>query len=208
MYLAELKATVVKGLKDTFDNDFPEADFRGINITLEYPVAKTEYPAIWVDYDPAGPLRIVGIGHDEYGDAGAGNFNSLYRWNFAGSVSFTCAALSNLECDRLIDSMIRCLAFSRSTAALGALRSKIEASDLIGMNFDWDEVEQRGFSVSPGTPWGTDELIYEGTLAMEVVGEFTSTPAGVLVPVSEVEVVEFIMGDDDPTTPGGWIQEI
>jgi hypothetical protein len=206
VYLAELKATVVKGLRDTFDNDFPIADFRNVRIGLDFPINKQEYPSVWVDYDPSGPLRIAGIGHSEYAEEGTG-YTSLYRWTFSGSVSFTVVALTSLERDRLLDALIQVLAFSRLPGRTG-LRDLIEHPDsLIGMNFDWDEVEQRGFSTAPGTPWGTDEMMYEGTLAMEVVGEFVVSDASVLVPVSRIEVIDFVATDPDPTTPGGWLEE-
>jgi hypothetical protein len=74
------------------------------------------------------------------------------------------------------------------------------------MNFDFDEIGQRGFSAAPGTPWGTDDVVYEGTLAMECVGEFVSNiDTGEIVGViSAIQVTPYSDKEEDPTSEGGW----
>lgn len=190
-------------MKEVFDNDFAIADFRNILITLDYPIQKQQYPSIWVDFEPLGSLSLVGIGHSEYVEQGPEISREMYRWRFAGHLSFTAVAMTSLERDRLCDAIIRVLAFSR-TAAMSQFRTTIEGGELIALNVDFDQVELRGFSVSPGTPWGTDELVYEGTIAMEIAGEFVNTDTVDLVHLEAIELFEWVETfESDPTT-GEW----
>lgn len=200
--MTHTKAQAIKALRQTFDGDFIEPDFRNIKIDLEYPVDAQNYPSIWVDFEPLGNLQIVGIGHSEYVSNGP-NFNDAYRWRFAGHLTFTAVAMSSFERDRLVDSLVKVFAFSR-VAALSAFRQIIEGGELIALNADFDQVEMRGFSTSSGTPWGTDDLIYEGTVVMEIAGEFILTDTMELVPVNSIELFEWNLDlEHDPTT-GTW----
>lgn len=200
------KATAIEAMRQTFDSDFVEPDFRSIKISLEYPVSPQDYPSIWVDFEPLGSLSIVGIGHSEFVDADGGT-NEMYRWRFAGHLTFTAVAMTSLERDRLIDSLIKVFAFSRANG-LTAFRQTIEAGTLIALNADFDQVELRGFSTSSGTPWGTDEMIYEGTVAMEIAGEFVNTSTDLLLDVSGIETIEWTVGWEDDPTSGVWQSEI
>jgi hypothetical protein len=161
-----------------------------------------------MDFDPGTELKIVGIGHDEYvpGPGGIGS-NTLYRWAFSGYLTFTVVALSSLERDRLFDAVVRVMAFSKATS-VGAFRTILERGDLIAMNADFDEIELRGFSAAAGTPWGTDEMMYEGTVAMEVRGEFVNTDDTVLQNVSKIELINWEVGWSSDPTNGVWQQEL
>lgn len=176
-------------------------------MSLEYPVQPQEYPSIWIDFEPLGNLSIVGIGHDEYVDTGViSQSHTLYRWRFAGHLSFTAVAMSSLERDRLVDSLISVFAFSRSNG-LTRFRQVIEGGELIALNADFDQVEMRGFSASAGTPWGTDEMMYEGTVVIEIAGEFVNTDDTVLYSLANINVIEWTVGwDEDPTddSDGVW----
>lgn len=196
------KAQAIKALKDTFDSDFIEPDFRNILISLEYPVAPQDYPSIWIDFEPLGSLSIVGIGHSEFVAADGGT-NEMYRWRFSGHLSFTAVAMTSLERDRLVDCLIKVFAFSRANG-LTTFRQIIEGGSLIALNADFDQVELRGFSASSGTPWGTDEMIYEGTVAMEIAGEFVNTSTDLLLDVTGIETIEWTVGWEDDPTEGVW----
>lgn len=196
------KAQAIKALRDTFDSDFLEPDFRNIKIDLEYPVDEQSYPSIWVDFEPLGNLSIVGIGHSEY-TAAVGGSNEAYRWRFAGHLSFTAVALSSLERDRLVDALIKVFAFSRS-AGLTTFRQILEGGQLIALNADFDQVELRGFSTSSGTPWGADDLMYEGTVVIEIAGEFVNTSTDLLMDVSGIEMFEWVLDTESDPTTGDW----
>lgn len=187
-YLVHLKTTLVEACKQVFDATFPEVDFRDLHVSIEYPVDEQNYPGIWVAYSDTQPLRIAGIDHKEYTEAGVdGTVQAFTRWRFAGYASFTLVALSSLERDRLFDAMVRVLALHREDDSVSAFRQYIENNEFVAVNFDFDEVEVVGNSVTPGTPWGSDEFIYEVTVNMEAIGEFISDNAtGDLVPLRAI----------------------
>lgn len=194
-------------MRQSFNASFPDADFQNILISMEYPVAKIDYPSVWVDYDAVGPMTVAMIGADEYSPRVDGDFDTLYRWTFAGALSFTVVALTSLERDRLFDAVASVLAFSR-VPGLDTYRNILEAGPRIALRANWDSIDQRGFSASPGTPWGTDEIIYEATLALELQGDFVMNADKVVVPLSGlvVETWEYHLGDPFPGDE--WIQQV
>ncbi len=200
-YLVHLKTALVEALKKTFDGDFPDPDFRGINVSIEYPVEPQHYPGIWVDYTDSASLRAAGIDHFEFTEPGdSGYVRRFTRWRFAGYASFTVVALTSLERDRLFDQLVRVMAFTHETDQVPEFRNYVENNEFIAMNFDFDEIEPRGNSVAPGTPWGSDELIYEVTVNMEVIGEFISEGStGTLAPLSTILVTGRMSETDDLT---------
>ena len=213
-YLTPLKALLVEAVNQTFDQAYPVAQFRGVHCSIEYPVEPQQYPGIWVDYDDTKPLQTAGVDHLETTITG-GSISLYRRWKFAGYASYTIAALTSLERDTLYDEMVRVLAFGDRSPTTERFRTYIENNDLIAANFDFDQIETRGNAAVPGTPWGTDEIIYERTLTMEVVGEFVSdSETGLLVPLSKINVLDpdvILNADEVPPTmqvsdpTGGWI---
>ena len=205
MFITYTKAQARKAMALTFDADFVDPDFRNINVSLEFPVKEQDYPAIWIEFEPLGSLSLVGIGHSEYVSSGPEMAREMYRWRFAGHLSFTAVAMTSLERDRLVDHLVRVFAFSRMDT-MKIFRETIEGGELIALNIDFDQVELRGFSTSPGTPWGTDEMVYEGTVAMEVAGEFVSTDTVDLVFLSQIETFNWVYTfQNDPTTGSNWL---
>ncbi len=201
MYMTHVKAVAVKAMKSTFDADFPEADFRDLRVSIEYPVLSTDFPSIWVDFDPIGPLRPTAVGHFEDNSV-SGGFERVTRWSYAGNLTYTCVALTAFERDRLFDQMISVIAFAQVDTQRGEFRSIMETSPLVAINVNYHEIDQRGFSAAPGTPWGTDAMMYEATMGMSVTGEFISVPsAELLLPISQVDVFSWVNGvARDPTT--------
>lgn len=199
-YLTHLKGMLVQGIKETFDDSYPEPNFRKVHCSIEYPVDAMNYPGIWVDYADTDKLRIAGVDHQEQEVLSDGNFLPYTRWRFGGYASYTITALTSLECDRLFDELVKVFAFGRQDPARARFRAFVESNDFIAANFDFDEIEPRGNAAAPGTPWGTDEIIYERTINMEVIGEFVSSNAtGELVPLSKIilDPVQ-VLGPNDP----------
>lgn len=190
MYLAPLKAAVVEALRDTFDGDYPNADFQNINVSVEYPILKSQYPNLWVTYDDSAELSIASIGHLETTfDVSTQTYTQVNRWRFQGTVTITIAALSSLERDRLYDEVVRTFAFGGQNVALNVFREKIEDNDFIGMNFNFDDLQPSGDIAAMGTPWQTEEMIYEKSLSIDLIGEFVGDPkTQQLVPLSKVLV--------------------
>jgi hypothetical protein len=73
---------------------------------------------------------------------------------------------------------------------------------------DFDTLQPSGAAAAPGTPWGSDEIIYERTISQQVVGEFVVDPAtGALLPLSEITVTARTGGtEDDPEN--AWTAEV
>jgi hypothetical protein len=206
MYLTKLKTVLTDAVRQTFDANYPVTEFRGIHTSIEFPREPQHYPGIWVDYNPIGSLRVAGIGHIEFDEEG-GSARKFTRWRFQGEASFTVVAMTSLERDRLHDEMIRVFAFGRETAATSEFRDYIEQNVFLATQFDWDEIAVRGMANTLGTPWQTEDMIYEVELAMECFGEFISDSQDqTLVPLSEVRVIDYHDQEEDPTTSddGAW----
>jgi len=192
MYLAPLKTMLSESLRNTFNANYPIVDFRNTHCSIEYPIDSQNYPGIWVDYEDTDALQIAGIDHKESNEPDDDDLVNRYtRWKFSGYASYTVVALTSLERDRLFDELIRVIAFGREATETRAFRDTIENNELIAANFDFDKIQPRGNAAAPGTPWGTDEIIYERTLNMEVIGEFVSDAiTGLLVPLSAIVISE------------------
>lgn len=191
-YLRELKTGVVKALRNHFGPDYADPRLAGLHVSIEYPIDQQSYPSIWVTYDDSA-LRNAGIDHVEIADNGT----RTLRWHFEGIVNLTVAALTSLERDRIYDELVKAVAFSRGVDSVNPFRSSVENSDFVAMNFDFDTIEVMPENAAPGTPWETDEIIYERGIGLQVVGEFVSQlDTGTLVPLSKIE----IQGRLDPST--------
>jgi hypothetical protein len=189
VYMIPLKSMIVDALATTFDSQYPEEDFRGIEISVEYPVDSQSYPGIWVGYEDATPVRKAGVSHVEYEVDEHGNFIPHTRWRFEGYASLTVVALTSRERDRLYDEVVRVVAFGDQEVATQRFRQYIDSNDLIATTFNLDEIEPKGEAASLGTPWGTDEMIYERGLNLQLNGEFTvDGHTGALVPLSAIIV--------------------
>lgn len=193
MYLVHLKTMLVNALRLTFDSEFPQSDFRNIYVSIEYPVDSASYPGIWCDYDDEQPLMRAGIDHHEMLDISTPE-NSLFspytRWKFQGSVSMTIVAMTSLERDRLYDEVVRVLAFGNEDGATHQFRQYVENNEFIAANMNFDIIQPRGNVAAPGTPWGTDEIIYERTVNVDILGEFLADKiTGSLVPLKRIEMV-------------------
>jgi hypothetical protein len=187
-------------------------------VDIEYPIERARYPGVWVQYEDTGELTIAGIGHVEYTvNQPAGTFGELTRWRFQGRVSLTISAMTSLERDRLYDEVVRTFAFGAYNDDLRVFRHKIEDNDLIAMNANFDNLQPFGDMASQGTPWGTDEMIYEKSVSFDVIGEFVGDRyLRSLVPLSQVEFIDYVEGTTEPdfpsesgsttapVTPGDW----
>jgi hypothetical protein len=190
VYITRVKTLAIEALHATFDDQYPVAEFRGLHCSLEYPVEKSDFPEIWVRYSDTGPLRQSGLAHVEDVDPVSGNRVPPYtRFRFEGSWEFIVVALSSVERDQVYDELIASIAWSGFDTLRGRFRSYLENNDLIDLTIRTDEIESTGESAEPGTPWQTDEVVYERTLAIDLIGDFTPDPqSGLIVPLSKIVV--------------------
>ena len=209
MFIVPLKTLLIQALQATFDDDYPEADFQGLWVSLEFPLDRASYPGIWVDFTSTADLQVAGIGHVEYVvSAEDDSVHQVSRWRYAGMIQFTVVALSGLERDRLVDEVVKVLAFGRHNAARAEFRAMVEDNDLIEVQPQWDRFDLASKGETPGTPWQTDEVVYEQTITLDAQGSFVSDPAAdSLVPLSAVLVYETPAGEAEPpgAAGGGWL---
>lgn len=192
MYLVPLKTLLVKAMRRVFDSEHPQPDFRAVNVGIEYPVERQNYPAIWVDYTDTADLEQAGVGHKEQ-KTFAGGTAEFTRFLFEGAATFTIATLSSLERDRLFDEMVRVLAFGAEDLATSQFRAYIEDNEFLAVNGKFDKLGVGGNAAAPGTPWGTDEIIYERTITLDLKGECVADPvSGNLLPLSGFEIISTI----------------
>lgn len=207
MYIAELLTTFHSALKQTFDDEYPVAEFRQLTIGLDFPTQKAGYPGIWLDFEPQ-ELEVAGVGHEEMIEQDDGSGLKHRRWRFTGRVSMTIVSLASLERFKLFDEVVRIIAFGDTANSRRQFRSIIENSPYIAVSADWDRIRQSGAAVTTGTPWDTDEQIYELTVSMAIQGEFVSdNMTGSLAPLAAIEVVGYSETVTPPADPpsDGWV---
>lgn len=205
MYLTKTNTLAVKAMKATLDADYPEEDFRDTFVSLEFPVAEQSIPAIWVTFDPIGPLRPVGVGYYEDTVSGQG-VERATRWSFAGNIIYTMVAMTSLERDRLFDQVVSILAFGQFDPERSAYRTAMETDPLIQISVNFDEIDQRGFTASPGTPWGTSDVMYECSLSVQCLGEFVSASGtDTLLPISAINLISWNEQFEVDPTVGTWL---
>jgi hypothetical protein len=191
MYYAEVLTIATKAMSTVFDADHPQEDFRDLLVSIEYPIDATQYPSIWVDFEPTSDLEAAGIGHIEF-EQDEDGFRQFTRWRFTGIVHYTICCLANLSRARMVDELIRVFASGNERAATAEFRSLIENNELVAMNASFDRIHQGGWAATQGTPWGSDDTIYEATLSLDVVGEFCSEgKEGRIVPLDSVVVYPY-----------------
>lgn len=208
MYLTALKTILKEALAETFTATYPADHFRGLNISVEYPMAKEDYPGIWVDFTPSRPIQSAGINHVEYTSLdGNGQRRRSTVFTYGGSIQYTCVALTNAERDLLVDDVVTLLAFGQLNPERAIFRNKLINNNMIAIDPQWDRFDVGGKSETQGTPWGTDEVVYEETVSMDATGNFYVDQETVtIVPLSAIKVYEWVQGTTPPvgTAGGGW----
>ncbi len=164
MFLDSLKTLLTQGMTLTFNETYPVEEYQNLYFSIEYPVDRAAYPGVWVDFDPSDQLVNVGIGHAEYAEVD-GKFQTYNRWEFRGHATYTIVALSSLERDRIFDELVRVIAFGLLEPARSVFRQTIDSNQFIAAIMNYDNIEVGGSSAVPGTPWGSQEIIYEITLS-------------------------------------------
>jgi hypothetical protein len=188
-FLRAIKSTTADALGACFQLSYPEQDpeggMRRPYVTLSYPVERAHYPGVWTDFE-VSLLQTVGLDHTETDALG----NALTRWRFQGYATFTVVSINNNENDMIWDELVALTAWAAQSDYPSPFRQAVESSPLVATTWTYDTVEMRGGGASPGTPWGTDDVIYERGMALKVVGEFTTSPITMaIVPLAEIVVI-------------------
>jgi hypothetical protein len=199
VFIVNAKTLMVEILTEIFNGDSIGEDFGAGKtwIGMEYPAETTNYPGIWVDFATSVDLQAASLTPDTFLPpvAVGQSVRRVQRWRFAGTYSFTVVGMSSLERDSLLDTLIRIIAFGSAGLNLD-FKHMVESNDLIWLTMQFDRFGLVGGSANPGTPWGTEDVVYEETVQIDCEGEFLSdVDTGVLVPLTEVVVTDSIAGD-------------
>lgn len=208
MYVTDLLTVLHRSVEETFDAEYPVPEFRNLRVSLDYPYRTEDFPSIWVDWEPSGALERAGIDHHEVSAVNPddGTRRRFTRWNFAGQATFTVVALSSFERARLTDEMVRTICFGGERSSTSDFRTVIESNDLVNIQMDFDHLDVGGFSATPGTSWGTEEIIYESTLRVTTQGDFVAdAETFTLIPLSQVALYPYAEGQPDPRPGSGWL---
>ena len=208
MFLEKTTTIFVEAIEAAFDAEHPFEEMRDISVHTEYPIDEASYPGMWVNFVPGGDVRNVGIGHIEYYMTDAG-LKEFYRWQFSGVLDIVVAALSSLERARMADWLAKTIAFGRpdGDGPLSDLRNYVDTNDWIGLRVIWEAFTLNGSAETPGTPWGTDDVVYEITLSLTVEGEVCMDPnTRTIVPLSAIVVADELSLEpvEAPPSGDGW----
>jgi hypothetical protein len=201
--MKELVSLLTQAVRLTFNSNFPVPEFQNLHVSPEFPILREDYPAIWVDFEPTGAIETAGIG-DVFLYTTPDENDVVHRykkWLFRGYATYTIMALTSLERDRLFDEVVKMIAFSQLNPQYFTYRQTIEDNPWIAAQIDFDQIAQRGKSATSGTPWGSDDILYEITTASAVIGEFASDlSTGEFILLDQVQFVaeeENSAGDPD-----------
>lgn len=204
-----IKKAVVSALKAGLALDINEKDpLRKIvnNVTMEYPMIKDAWPAMWVGFS-VRKIQATGINEDTiYTPNENKEQDNFYRlWSFEGTATVTILALSSLERDRLSDSFIRMFAFRELHRSRGIFWDHLDDQEYVYIYANKGELKPGGQSEGPGIapPWDSTQLGYTDNYSFDIGGQFASnTYTGKLVKLREIRIV-----DEMKLTPkpGSWV---
>jgi hypothetical protein len=178
-----VKKSVVSALRESIANTSLSFPTKGtqVHIELEYPMTEEQYPGIWVQFATTR-LQRMGLAQEFWVKDGE-NWNAVQEWQVQGRVTMTILALSNLERDRIADSLITLFAFSRTPEPVitkphkntNKYRQFITALDenpYVAMTVNTDILTGGGQSVNVGVPWQPDILAYTDAYSFDIIGNF------------------------------------
>lgn len=210
-----VKRTVIAGLRENFGNfsmQNPDADY---NISIEYPTKVTEYPGIWVQFF-IDKLQRAGIGMGTWTKDDNDNWGEIQEWMFDGRITLTIAAETAKDRDRLSDTVLAQLAFARppdlvirnpqkDSKQLKGLITTIENNPYVSMTLNTDIITPGGATVTSGTPWAPNALLYEDNYSIGAQGQFNLRFGfdGVYS-LAEIRIDPTIEGDNVAYNPIQW----
>jgi len=160
------------------------------SVTIEYPVAEVEWPAVFVQFRPT-TTQHTGLNPDTYSpivvNGVTTSWENIRQGYFEGAFDLQILAMSSEERDRIWETLINLFLMYDMSVGSTALYNSIANDNLIAMTLLPGQVQQVGDTVSPGTPWSPEELTYEATVRVRCVGQFYEDKYNqVLLPISSV----------------------
>ena len=178
-----VKRCVVTGLRDQFNNSSLNGDKdQPFYIDIEYPTDVVKYPGIWVQFSISRLAR-SGLAMETWTQDAEGKWGAIRQWDFSGNITLTIAALTSKDRDRLADSVVSQLAFARSedlmlynpttnTNQMRGLIAALDSNPYVAMTLNTDTIASGGQTVTSGTPWAQNILLYEDSYSVSCQGTF------------------------------------
>jgi hypothetical protein len=177
-----VKRAVITGLRSSFGNSSLTGGDQKFYIDIEYPTEPTSYPGIWVQFSIANLSR-AGLSMETWTKDDDGNWGSIQEWSFNGNITLTVAALTSKDRDRLSDTVIAQLAFARppdliiynpktNANQMKGLITALDQNPYVSMTVNTDVIQSGGETVTGGTPWAQNILLYENNFSLTCHGQF------------------------------------
>lgn len=188
-----VKRAVMSALREALSGTTLNHMVNGSDVTIdmEYPIEKESYPGIWVQFS-FNEIVQAGIGHEPLyrnvvAEATANspevvNWEPIREFQFKGRVTLTIVALTSLERDRLADSVITMLAFSRppnrvltdpteDTKQFRQLITSLAENPFVSISINHDQIIPGGQAMTTGVPWDEEIPGYEDTYSFDILGQ-------------------------------------
>lgn len=188
-----VKRAVMNALREALSGTSLNHLVNGTDITIdmEYPIAKENYPGIWVQFSFSEIVQ-AGIGHEpllrtvvqEATDTTPEvvNWEPMREFSFKGRVTLTIVALTSLERDRIADAVITMLAFSRppegvltkaneDTKQFRQLIDSLANNPYVSLTVNHDQIIPGGQAMTTGVPWDEEIPGYEDTYSFDILGQ-------------------------------------
>lgn len=169
VFLVQVKRAFIRAFRSAFDIEHPSSRIKKINLNMEYPMKAEEYPAIWFQFNFSG-LEKVGI-MDNFWDA---NMDEFHQWSFKGRITLNVLALTSKERDQISSEIIQAYAFSRNSQQGRKFRNSIAEEKYINISYNEDRLDSSGSTITVGTMFNPDQIVYEDGYSFDVVGQFRS----------------------------------
>lgn len=160
-----------------------------VTVDMEYPMKKEHYPGIWVNFSFTEIVN-SGVGHEiltkTVGENDEVNWEPVREFQFRGRISLTIVALTSLERDRLADTIVSMLMFSRppeyvltkpneDTKQFRQLIAHLANNPYISMTINHDQLIPGGQQMTQGVPWDDELPGYEDTYSFDILGQTNIT---------------------------------
>lgn len=162
-----------------------------VTVDMEYPMEKENYPGIWVQFS-FSEITQAGVGHEPLlrtviteateTEPEIINWEPIREFQFKGRVTLTIVALTSLERDRIADSVITMLAFSRppetvltkpdeDTRQFRQLITSLATNPYVSLTLNHDQIMPGGQAMTTGVPWDEEIPGYEDSYSFDILGQ-------------------------------------
>jgi hypothetical protein len=181
-YKTYIKTALVESLRPVFSNHV-DSHLQNTKITIDMPKERQSFPSVVVRFYES-EIRNAGVGHYETFKDQNGKVWKFKHYIYTGDVELGIYALSSFDRDLIADALVETIAMGDLGTYTNNFFNRIypphpeEVPDSAGhfININSDQITGINESDS-SVPWGSeDDLIYNSSYRVKVLGEFYSLP--------------------------------